>query len=118
MEKQIHITVETPTEEGKTKALRYAVSEETYNRIAEILLEGGAASEEVQPAATLPDMTNSFMNMMIPALTGQNKAVIYDLNEKPADKSFEEVLAIYKTFNWIAVDSKDKGTINTRIGSF
>lgn len=103
-----YITIEKPSEDGTVIRHRYAVSEEVMETVGGLV----ADAEEVP---VLPD-TQGMMNTLLQSLPGMNRAIIYDMSEKPDSRSFEEVLAIYKSFNFVVADSKGKGTLNTRIG--
>lgn len=118
MEQKIHITIEKPAAEGgDAKTLRYAVNEETFSRISEIL---AVAGEPVELPPTVPQSgtTEQLMTAMIPMLTGRSKTIIYDMSEKPDDKEFAEVLAIYRNFNFVCVDGKGKERLNTTVAAF
>lgn len=119
METKIYITIEKPASEGESaKPVRYAVNEKTFSRISEILAVAGEPVE--LPTAAVPQFgtTEQLMTAMIPMLTGRSKTIIYDMSEKPEDKEFSEVLAIYQNFNFVCVDGKGKERLNTTVAAF
>lgn len=70
-----------------------------------------------QKGASLPEDTQENVRRMLEMMCLTNRRpVIYDVGEKPEDRTMEEVLSIYKETGVLVIDGRGKSSINTRIG--